>query len=475
MKFKILILLLVFLALRLPYLRLPLDRDEGGYAYVGWIWSAKLGIPYVSVFDQKPPLTYVPYAIASRLLGNSFKSVRIVALIYSLILTISFGTLAYQLLDGKAAFITILLFILYISAIGIEGTNFNTEMLLLMPLVVCFALYSRGKIFLAAFFGGLAILFKPVAAFPLFFLGIYDLFRLRSFKNVLSFGVGVSLPLTLVTWYFYRIGALTKLVTYLFYFNGLYIKSGFTSEYLCGISVMNFGCLISWGLRAPLVILPFIAVGFAIIVKYWRKRSHIWWIGVILFIGNLLAIKNAGSKDFPHYFLLLVPGLCLLFGLWFEKANRQGKIKKEKNLLMLLIIWYGIVEGYLHLSSPKIIQAAQFGSQANWMTDAVQVGGWVKTHMKQQDTLLVWANEPQIYFYTQRLAPGGFMHFYAFSYLPKLYPIWIEYLKNAPPDYIATYVDDPASYGDLEKLFLQLPHYKNIETIGRYNIFHLSP
>jgi hypothetical protein len=51
------LLALVFLA-RLGALDVPLERDEGAYAYIAAQWRSGL-IPYRDVFDHKPPLVYL--------------------------------------------------------------------------------------------------------------------------------------------------------------------------------------------------------------------------------------------------------------------------------------------------------------------------------------------------------------------------------------------------------------------------------
>jgi hypothetical protein len=50
---------LVFILLRLPMVSVPLERDEGSYAYVGWIWFFGKGLPYRDMYEMKPPLLYL--------------------------------------------------------------------------------------------------------------------------------------------------------------------------------------------------------------------------------------------------------------------------------------------------------------------------------------------------------------------------------------------------------------------------------
>ena len=55
--FILLLILLLQLALRIPFLSEPLERDEGAYGYIGQrILAGEL--PYRDVFDHKTPVVY---------------------------------------------------------------------------------------------------------------------------------------------------------------------------------------------------------------------------------------------------------------------------------------------------------------------------------------------------------------------------------------------------------------------------------
>src|SRR4030095_5884077 len=64
--------------LRAPVASLPLERDEGEYAYIAQRWMAG-DVPYRDVFDQKPPGIFAFYAAAFALGGESPAAVRFAA------------------------------------------------------------------------------------------------------------------------------------------------------------------------------------------------------------------------------------------------------------------------------------------------------------------------------------------------------------------------------------------------------------
>src|SRR2546430_16517338 len=59
-------LILIVAAIRAPLLPIPLERDEGEYAYIAW----RLGyneLPYRDWVDQKPPAVFYTYRLALEL------------------------------------------------------------------------------------------------------------------------------------------------------------------------------------------------------------------------------------------------------------------------------------------------------------------------------------------------------------------------------------------------------------------------
>src|SRR5437588_10988517 len=80
--------------LRWPIADVPLERDEGEYAYIAQRW--RLGeLPYRDSFDQKPPGAFAAYAVFFRLFGESVAAIHWGTQLYTL------GTLALIALAGR--------------------------------------------------------------------------------------------------------------------------------------------------------------------------------------------------------------------------------------------------------------------------------------------------------------------------------------------------------------------------------------
>src|SRR5579864_6991364 len=82
------------LLLRWPIAAIPLERDEGEYAYIAQRWL--LGeVPYRASFDQKPPAVFAAYAVILRWLGSSPSAIHWGVQIYCL------GTLSLIFFLGR--------------------------------------------------------------------------------------------------------------------------------------------------------------------------------------------------------------------------------------------------------------------------------------------------------------------------------------------------------------------------------------
>src|SRR5260370_10944012 len=135
-RLELLSLALVFgvsLLLRWPIAAIPLERDEGEYAYIAQRWLSG-EVPYQGSFDQKPPGVFAVYATILRFAGTSPAAIQWAAQLYTL------GTLALVFLLGRRLFsplvglLAALLTALLTTDAGMWCNAANTELFMLLPL-----------------------------------------------------------------------------------------------------------------------------------------------------------------------------------------------------------------------------------------------------------------------------------------------------------------------------------------------------
>lgn len=479
-----LILSLLTLGYRLPFLFVPLDRDEGGYAYMGWLWTTGKAIPYLQSFDHKFPPVFLIYGLASLLGGNNFISIRVLQFVYFFLIFIVFYFFCLKIAGRLAAFLATFLMVIYLSSIRLEGGNFNTEMLFMLPLLIAtfliWKLKGRSRINLAYVFilgliSSLTSLFKPVAFLPIAGIFLWLLSFQRKINIVLLplfFIAGFLLPIILIFIYFNNYHAILSLIENLVDYNQQYNKAGLwilTASVSDGGGMLN---IINWLKTTPEVLGPFLIL--SLVTLYWSKksRSYLWWVGLIYIVSSWIGAKLGGTREFPHYYLPMALALSFCSLLLFERLINQKKRIVAILITLFLAGWVVFPEIQILTGGPLAILRGEFGSAGYWFNDAEAVSNWIINNTNKQDSLLVWANEPEIYFYSRKKSLTEHINFYSFFYRPPMVKEnWLKGVKDSPPRWIITYINDPPSYKELVQLFPDMIGYSRVAEIGMYTIF----
>ena len=121
------------LLLRFPVAGMPLERDEGEYAYIAQQWLQG-ALPYRDTFDQKPPGVHLMYVLIESLAGTTPAAIHWATQIYTL------GTLAVLFVLGRylsspAAGLAAAAFAAFMTVDpSVLGNAANTEVFMLLPL-----------------------------------------------------------------------------------------------------------------------------------------------------------------------------------------------------------------------------------------------------------------------------------------------------------------------------------------------------
>jgi len=135
-KWILLLIVFIFIVLRLPSLSLPLERDEGAYAYIGWEWINGNKLPYKDMFEMKPPLIHFVYGLISKGFGNTAEGIRFVSLIWSILIIAAFYLIVRAYHDENSALWMTGVLAFYMADYWTQATGFNAEMLVLLPMIL---------------------------------------------------------------------------------------------------------------------------------------------------------------------------------------------------------------------------------------------------------------------------------------------------------------------------------------------------
>ncbi|HEY5975459.1 MAG TPA: glycosyltransferase family 39 protein [Geobacteraceae bacterium] len=413
-------ILVLSFVLRMAFLHEPFERDEGWYAYIGQE-ILRGAIPYRDMIEMKPPGSFYLYALGISLFGATKEAVRVFTASYSVLTVLAvFGTA--RLVHGvRAGLFAALLCAVYLSAPTIQASSSNTEVFMVLPVMASIYFFLKSaesgrRLFLAAsgFAAGCAMLIKTVALPYAVLLFIFCLFIRRPAKSsrdylldILSL-VGPPLALAGMTFaYFAYHGALADLI---------YWTVTFARKYR---DIMISGPQLLWVIKllAPeLALMTLVAIPTALWLAVARRG-----LASLLLVGLILAALAAvllPGKNFPHYFIQLIPPLAVMAGIGLAEVSRR------KGLLLYLTVpvvaglfAYSVKEDYKFylVYSPQLVSMAKYGPT---FADSETVAAYLKERTEPTDYIFQWGFEPELYFLANRRAPVPYISSTLVPYAP---------------------------------------------------------
>lgn len=472
--------ILLTLVVRVRLRDMPLERDEGEYAYAGQLIMQGVP-PYKDAFNMKLPGTYVAYAASMAVFGKTPTGVHLgLAVVNAATIWLMF-LLGRKLLDpaaGAAAAVTYALMSLSPDVLGLAG---HATHYVVLPAVGGILLLLRAMEtramkfhFVAGILFGLAFVMKQHGIFFGMFGGVFLIWervaprllgpgngglgsrrapRRRAgeaialdwsalFKELAVFCAGCLLPYLGVCLWLWLAGVFPQ-----FWFWTV----SYGSKYASGIPLVKASDVTSATLRAVVGpnlvfwLLPWVGA----LMMWWDKRldENRRFLLTALFLFSLASI-SVGFYFRQHYFILLLPALALLIAVAVSKSLHLLRGDQSVELFLAL----GIVVVAVVASGAVLI-----GNGAVWFTlspkkaveqiyastvfgDARDVAAFIRENTKPDARIAVIGSEPEIYFYSGRRSATGHIYTYA---LMELHPYaltmqeeMIRQIEAAKPEYV---------------------------------------
>ena len=398
---------------------LPLERDEGGYAYIAWRMT--LGeTPYLDWFDQKPPGIFAVYRLALSLSDDAVVAIRALAAVFSAAASIALFYLVRALL-GVGAGLTSALLLAFLSADPmIQGSIANTELFMLPGIVVATLMLlhatdsAKTPIATSLATGvaiGIAIAFKQVAVLNVpFFLVAFGL-RVRGadrWRRLAVFsawmGVGVALVwIPILAWFQLR-GALGAAIDATFLHNLSYAGALPLSRRL--------ELLVSYG--TPL--LPTQGVAWVLaalgLVGLARNRDRF----AALFLGGWALVGAAGAsvsgQYFPHYFQQLLPAIAALAGAAVWRRCGSGTPSHWRVAVIGCLAFGPLVLTALWFWTLSPAAAIKRIYPHNSFEAMPAIAREIEAITEGDDTVFLFGADPEILFYARRASATRYIYLF---------------------------------------------------------------
>src|ERR1035437_2785376 len=434
------IVFLFVLFVRLRLLSTPLERDEGEYAYMGQLLLKGI-IPFKEAYNMKFPGTSMMYALIMSLFGQNTIG------IHTGLLLINAGSVFFLFLlyrkwsDSKSNALihsSIFAFLAVNPAVFGFPTRRSSDLMFfsLAGLVILYRAFSKSKLllyFLSGLMFGLAVLMKQPAFFFVLFgmILIAKQYFYKSFqtKDLIKYSIifitGFLFPLILLAVILKIGGTFDRFWFWTIQYGVQYgsivtLTEGF-EMFRYTFAHIFYESYLFWILA--------VSVLFILVINIRRKDNS---LEIILFFAASFMAIVPGFYFREHYFIMLLPSVSILAveGLFYLK--NKIRIRNYYALIIasvLIILWTIISNTPYYLSdSPELIIRKIYGS--NPFNESIPVAEFIASRTNPDDRIQVLGSEPQIYFYSKRMAASGHIYMYGLMEPQKYSSIMQQELIN---------------------------------------------
>jgi hypothetical protein len=476
------LVLLIVTVIRIRLLNMPLERDEGEFAYGGQLMLQGISIYKGAYTDAlKLPGTCAAYALSMALFGQTAVGIHAAIIAVTLATAIFIFFLARSVCSEAAAVVASGTYALLSISPPAFGLAAHATHFVMLPAVAgIFLLRDPGRprgsarIFFAGILLGLAILMKQTGAV----FGIFGAIWLARCEWVSLAPSRRSLG-TRLGWLALG-GLLPFLVTcVLIAFAGDWPRFWFwTFEFAhahAGIVPLKRELETAAGVAAQLFmaapgIWTLSLLGLVLLFCNPGISASRFFVGAFFLVS--LSAAYPGWRG--HYFIQLFPAAGLLCGVAFEVLSSMVarlKLSFSPRLVLMPIFFVGLASPLLQWSDVYFTQAPPAVSRAIYGTspfpEAVEIGRYLAAHCPPDGRIAVLGSEPEIYFYSHRHAATGYTATYPLMepqpYAVRMQEEMISQIEQANPDYVI-FVHVPVSwlqYSDSKTLILDwFPKYQ---------------
>lgn len=380
-------------AARLPFSKLPLTTDEGGYGEVARLWARGATL-YEDIWVDRPQGLILVFRALLHVDGGSATAMRVAAALAGALLALVAMLVALRLAGAGAAAAAGLLAAAAGSSPFIESFTLSGELLAAIPAavsVLVFTFYVERKGFrwlvLAGLAAGCAFLVKQSAIDPVLAVSALLLWteRKRALKSLAVFGSAALVPVVLAAAAAHSLGA---------WWYAVVAYRGDGDSLLTG-GVSYRLSLFAWSLPVLVKGLGLLIAAAALGWSRTPKLVRLWTLAAV--VGIL-----GGGNFHEHYFIQLVPPLSVAGGIFVSRLFEQGKAGRKLSLAGLA----GAAVLSLWATAP--IYAADRHEQvlALFRSDRLLVQEWgaghVAAHAVPGDEVLVLPEAPNLHYLTGR-------------------------------------------------------------------------
>jgi len=437
---------------RFRFLGVPLERDEGEYAYMAWQLLLNGALPYTETISLKLPGIHFVYVIILAIFGETPSSIHLALLFTNIATSFLIFLLGKRFYDGSVGIFGGASFLVMTLTPSAHGFWANSEHFVIffamgsfLSMIVALDNEDKRYLFLSGVLLGISILIKQHAIFFWMFGFFYFMYCKKQtedfagiFSKALIFVTGSLIPVILVFFIYYAAGNFDEIwfwtVKYAFEYVSYIPPKDAVSQFL-----RNFAPILNnnlWILFLSLL---------GVVSVCWDKTirsKYAFFFGLLVF--SFIAI-TPGFYFRKHYFILLVPSLSMFAGIGASSFLKLSPTRHGLKFSFLLCALFIILVTPLFTQKNILFKMSSFEIMRhtyglNPFSESIKLSAYIKKNTNIEDAIAILGSEPQVYYLSQRKSATRFIYMYPLTdgnkYGRVLQAEMIKELENSQPKYI---------------------------------------
>ena len=485
------VVLIFIFFIRVNLLDIPLERDEGGFAYIGKM--ALQGVPlYSELHDIKLPGLYYTYGVMMSISGFTSKGIHLGLLFFNLGAIVLLFFLIRRLFNSYIGVIAAATYAILSVSPGTLGFAAHATQLLMLPALGGIYLLLKGleerawwQFLVAGLLFGYAFTIKQQAVYFMIFAGLYLLFR-RLYQTEKRWTPLIKEMALLIT---------GSILPYLLILLVMMSSGRFEDFWFWTFEwPREFGTNKTFSNSMDLLDMMFkrvidgqnwlwILSGLGLIATFFTKHELHKKVFAVLLLLMMFGGVATGFHFYQHYFVMLLPAVGLFTGIGLQllkdKLPIDPKWSHWLSISIFVIAWLQIFSSrsdyFTNPDTTKILETT-YGS--NPFPESVEIGKYLNSIKQPDDKMVVFGSEPQIPFYADIPLATGDAFIYPLAdggkYSDTLQQRMIQKVEVAKPRFLV-YVQSGMSWlAPLDNpliTWMKAEVTKNYRPIGMVDIF----
>jgi len=439
--------------IRVRLLAVPLERDEGEYAYAGQLMLDGIP-PYKLAYSMKFSGIYAAYALIMAVFGQTITGIHLGLLLVNSATVAVIFLLGRRLTDEIGGSVAAASYALLSVSPSVLGSAAHATHFVMLPVLAgTFLLlepHPMKRVLASGALFGIGLLMKQPACLFVLFGAIYLFIRhlgaglgmkQAALRNLL-FITSAIVPLTIACLLLWHAGVFNKFWFWTIDYAreyGTIVPAGQLSHFF----VPNVQEVIGPGW------ILWIVAGVGALAALWDGRTRASIIFLLAFLFFSVLALSPGFYFRYHYFIFVLPAVSLLAGVAISKwsdvlSNRMIAARFIPLLLFSAALALPIFKEKRFFFEASPVEACQIVYPQAPFAESVRIAEYVRDHTSSQDVIAVLGSEPQIYFYAQRHSATGYIYTYPLmepqKYARQMQEEMIREIEGARPKYLISVI-----------------------------------